>query len=73
MKIFWSVLGALVAFAVLSSIVGFIYLDRVQSAKIEKCVEYTNGVLIGKGDYKTPNDMKSEIYKECAIKVASEY
>jgi hypothetical protein len=62
-KIFWSVLGALVAFAVLCGFGYLVYQDNDYQAKIDSCVQKMEGKLIFAGA--DVSELKPEIMKEC--------
>ncbi|SAA99818.1 Uncharacterised protein [Enterobacter hormaechei] len=49
MKIFWSVLAALIAFSALCGLGFFVYQDNAYQAKVDKCVNNMNKLIIQKG------------------------
>lgn len=65
MKIFWSVLAALIAFSALCGLGFFVYQDNAYQAKVDKCVNNMNKLIIQKGDYDLLTSMKTKILKEC--------
>lgn len=63
MKIFYSVLGALIAFAVLCGLVYYVYEDNSYQAKVDSCIQIMEGEIILAGN--DIDTLKPEIIKEC--------
>lgn len=65
MKVFYSVLGALIAFSVLCGIGYAIYYNYEYGQAVDKCITKMNQLIIQKGDYSLLDSMKTKITKEC--------